>query len=322
LGTLKWIAVVTSFVCDGAAYAQHPRPVLPLKGYSVGEVRDGLYFLTDGAYNTMFLVSDVGVIAVDPLPTLGAKYLQAIADITTKPVTHIVYSHEHLDHIGAAALFPKRAQIIAQRETAALLARRKDSRRPLPNVVFDNTYRLVVGNQVLELRYTGANHIDGNILIYAPKQRVLMLVDVVYPGYMPYPGLGIVTDVPGYLRIHDDALAYDFTELVAGHVDRPGTRRDVEISRDFTRDLMRTTRRLLAEKPFPAFLLERKADMSKTTWFLHDDYETDRIESCYAQMIDRWAPVLLGAQRSLRSHCRAMLVAAATQLPPAVAPNL
>jgi len=319
---VKWIAVMTCLVCGGTAYAQHPQTLRAPKGYSVSEVRGGLYFLTDGAYNTMFLVSEAGVIAVDPLPTLGAKYLQAVADITAKPVTHIVYSHEHLDHIGAAALFPKGAQIIAQRETATLLARRKDPRRPLPNAVFDDTYRLVVGNQVLELRYTGANHMDGNILIYAPKQRVLMLVDVAYPGYMPYPGLGVATDVPGYLSIHDDALAYDFTELVAGHVDRPGTRRDVEISRDFTKDLMRTTLRLLAEKPFPAFLRDRRADLSGTTWFLHDDYETDRIEACYAQLIDRWAPVLSGAQRSLRTHCRAMIVAAAIQLPPAGAPNL
>src|SRR5262249_10128370 len=121
---VKWIAVMTCLVCGGTAYAQHPQTLRAPKGYSVSEVRGGLYFLTDGAYNTMFLVSDAGVIAVDPLPTLGAKYLQAVADITAKPVTHIVYSHEHLDHIGAAALFPKGAQIIAQRETATLLARR------------------------------------------------------------------------------------------------------------------------------------------------------------------------------------------------------
>jgi glyoxylase-like metal-dependent hydrolase (beta-lactamase superfamily II) len=283
-------------------------------GYQAHEVRDGLYFLSDGAYNTMFLVASAGVIVVDPLPTLGAKYLQAIAEVTDKPVTHIVYSHEHLDHIGGASLFPKSAQIIAQRETATLLAQRQDPRRPPPNVVFDTTYRLSVGGQVLEMRYTGANHADGNILIYAPRQKVLMLVDVVYPGYMPYPGLGVATDVPGYLRSHDDALAYDFTELVAGHVDRLGTRRDVEVSRDFALDLQSTTQRLLAEKTFPAFLKETKAATGSTTWFLHDDYETERIDACYAQLFERWDSVLQGAQRMLRSHCRAMVVAAAIQL--------
>jgi hypothetical protein len=72
------------------------------KGYVVKEIRGGIYFLSDGAYNTVFAVSNHGVIVIDPLPTLGPKYLAAIAEVTTQPVTHIVYSHEHADHIAAS----------------------------------------------------------------------------------------------------------------------------------------------------------------------------------------------------------------------------
>src|SRR5262249_10923763 len=106
------------------------------KGYFVREVANGLYWLTDGAYGTIFLVYSKGVIAVDPLPTLGPRYLKAIAEVTNKPVTHVIYSHEHTDHIGAANLFPKNATFIAHRETAAILARRQDPRRPVPKVTF------------------------------------------------------------------------------------------------------------------------------------------------------------------------------------------
>jgi glyoxylase-like metal-dependent hydrolase (beta-lactamase superfamily II) len=87
-------------------------------------------------------VSSRGVIAVDPLPTLGRRYLEAVARVTRQPITHIVYSHEHTDHIGAASLFPRCAAIVAQRETAALLARRQVPRRPVPTVAFDDRYVL------------------------------------------------------------------------------------------------------------------------------------------------------------------------------------
>jgi len=177
------------------------------KGYFVRQIGDGLYWLTDGAYGTIFLVHPKGVIAVDPLPTLGPRYLKAISDVTDKPVTHVIYSHEHTDHIGAADLFPKSAIFIAQQETAAILARRKDPRRPVPKVTFDKRYTLKAGNQTLVLDYKGVNHELGNIFIYAPRQRVLMLVDVVYPGFMPYKNLGIAEDVQGYIRAHADALA-------------------------------------------------------------------------------------------------------------------
>jgi hypothetical protein len=38
----------------------------------------------------------------------------------------------------------------------------------------------------------GTNHLPGNIFIYAAtKQRVLMLVDIVFPGWVPFPYLAI-----------------------------------------------------------------------------------------------------------------------------------
>lgn len=41
------------------------------------------------------------------------------------------------------------------------------------------------GNQTLELRYDGENHARGNIYIYAPAQKLLVLIDVVFPRLGP-----------------------------------------------------------------------------------------------------------------------------------------
>ena len=89
-------------------------PSIPSKGYIVQEIGNNLYAVSDGAYNTMFLVTEKGVVAVDAPPSLGEKYLRAIADVTDKPVNYVIYSHAHLDHIGAAGLLPRNATIIAQ----------------------------------------------------------------------------------------------------------------------------------------------------------------------------------------------------------------
>ena len=60
----------------------------------------------DGLYQAMFLTTGEGVIVVDAPPNLGQKLLDAIADTTDEPITHVVYSHGHADHIGSAGLFP------------------------------------------------------------------------------------------------------------------------------------------------------------------------------------------------------------------------
>lgn len=76
------------------------------KGYHVEEINDGAYYVTSGAYDTMFVRTGNGVVVVDAPPLLGENLNRAIAEVTDEPVTHLIYSHWHSDHIGAAGSSP------------------------------------------------------------------------------------------------------------------------------------------------------------------------------------------------------------------------
>lgn len=287
--------------------------LLGQKGYSVKEIRDGLYFLTDGAYNTMFLVTNEGVIAIDALPTLGQRQLDAIHEVTDKPVRYLIYSHEHTDHIGAASLFPSSVKIIAQEQTAAILKRRNDPRRPVPSITFRERYTVELGGQKLELVYPGPNHQTGNSIIWAPRQKTLMLVDIIYPGYMPYKNLGIVEDVPGYIDVHRKVLAYDFDTFVGGHVGEAGTRADVETSLEFVTQLQSVASRLMGETPFPAFLARHPGP---DKWDLHNEYEKALVDACAAELRPLWEKRLKDTETYLKDNCWAMIEAITVQTPP------
>jgi glyoxylase-like metal-dependent hydrolase (beta-lactamase superfamily II) len=291
-------------------------PTVPAaKGYVVQEIRGGLYWVSDGAYNTMFLVTSAGVIAVDAPPTLGPNYLKAIAEVTSQPVKYLVYSHEHTDHIGAAYLFPKDAKIVAQKETAEILAERKDLRRPVPSITFGDSYELRLGGEVLLLKYPGINHERGNIFIYAPEQKTLMLVDVVYPGYMPYKNLGIAEDVPGYVDVQRKALAYDFSTFVGGHVTRLGERSDVELSLEFVTDLQKTSEEALKSISLPVFAKVNTKN-ARDKWDLHNEYEKAVATRCYDELLPRWKNRVADSETYLRDNCWTMLESITVTLPP------
>ncbi len=65
--------------------------------------------------------------------------------MTDKPVTHLIYSHFHADHIGAAHVFGDDVEIVAQRETLRMLVEAADPKRPLPTVTFDDEFKLSFG---------------------------------------------------------------------------------------------------------------------------------------------------------------------------------
>src|SRR5215469_3794085 len=286
-------------------------PPIPAKGYLVQQIRDHLYWVTDGAYNTMFLVTDKGVIAVDAPPTIGKNYLKAIAEVTNKPVTFVIYSHAHIDHIGAAGMFPRNATYIAQQETSAELQRAKSVAKnasmvpPIPTVTFTKNYTLQVGNQTLQLAYYGNNHLPGNIFIYAPKQKVLMLVDLIFPGWVPFPYLAVAKDVAGFIKAHDIVLNnYDFDTLVGGHLTRLGTRNDVIVQKEFVSDLQKAAAKANQEVKFGKIASE--VGSFDDPWLIFSKYIDAVNANCVNSMLPKWETRLGGARELMWTHCSTM----------------
>ena len=288
-------------------------PTIPAKGYLVQQIRDHLYWVTDGSYNTMFLVTDKGVVAVDAPPTIGKNYLKAIAEVTNKPVTYVIYSHAHLDHIGAAGMFPRNATFIAQQETAAELQRARSVAKnastvpPIPTVTFAKNYALQIGNQTLKLDYYGVNHLPGNIFIYAPNQKVLMLVDIVFPGWVPFPYLAIAKDTAGFIKAHDIALNnYDFDTLVGGHLTRLGTRNDVIVQKEFVSDLEKATAQANQQVSFGEIAKQVGGGGQPNPWLIFSKYIDAINENCVNSMLPKWENRLGGAQQFMSTHCFTM----------------
>jgi len=286
-------------------------PAIPAKGYLVQEIRDHLYWVTDGSYNTMFLVTDKGVVAVDAPPSIGKNYLKAIAEVTDKPVTYVIYSHAHIDHIGAAEIFPKNATFIAQQETAAELQRAKSVARnasmvpSIPTVTFSKNYTLQIGNQTLKLDYCGVNHLPGNIFIYAPKQKVLMLVDIIFPGWIPFPYLAIAKDTAGFIKAHDIALDnYDFDTIVAGHLTRLGTRNDVIIQRELVSDLEKAAANANQNVSFSD--IANQIGSFDNPWLIFSTYINAINKQCEDEMLPKWQTRLGGAEIFMSTHCFTM----------------
>ncbi|MDX3235133.1 MBL fold metallo-hydrolase [Streptomyces sp. ME03-5709C] len=217
-------------------------------GYHVEELEDGVYWVTSpSGYDAGFVRTDAGVIAIDAPPTMGENMLAAIESVTNEPVTHVVYSHWHSDHIGAAAMFGPNVKIVAHDITRELLARFPDPLRPLPTETFSTESTLEVGGVKLELAYKGANHSPGNIFVYAPKQKVLTKIDIVSPGSVTFRHCDASENISGFIEAHDQILDYDFKALIGGHITRYGTREDVEAAREYFHDVLTFSEEALAE---------------------------------------------------------------------------
>ena len=270
------------------------------KGYMVEEIKDGLYWVTDGAYQAMFLTTGEGVIAVDAPPSIGENYLKAIAEVTDESVTHVIYSHTHNDHVGSMSMFPDDAVYIAHQEIADTLSKRNDPNRPVPTVTFEDKYTLEVGSQKLELSYYGPMHEPGNIFIYAPDQKVLMLVDVIFPGWTPFKDLAMAQDVTAFLAAHDKVLEYDFDTYIGGHLTRLGTVEDVQIQKEYFADIQTSAGRANQEVSFMG--IGQEVGFANP-WLVFQIYADTITQQCTDEVVPKWIDRLGGVDLFTYDHC-------------------
>ena len=273
-------------------------PTLNSDGYFVGQIDGDLYWVTDSIYQAMFLTTRTGVVVVDAPPTIGHKLLRAIDSVTRtsgrpSKITHLVYSHSHADHIGASSLLGADVVRIGHRENRRLLLRDNDPNRPPPTVTFDERYVLEVGGQVLQPAFNGPNHSPDNLFIFAPQHRTLMVVDVVFPGWIPFKGLAVSQDIPGWVHAQDVAMSSPWQTLVAGHLGRLGTRADVDLQRQYVADLTASARATIASlNPTPFF---ERYGPSRNTWAIFKAYLDAASQQTAEPVVARYTGTLAGA---------------------------
>ena len=161
-------------------YAPIPRsalgPALNDQGYYVGRVERNLYWVTDGVYQSAFLTTPDGVVLFDAPPSIGGNLRRAVDEIAaangvTNTVTHLVYSHHHADHGGAASLFDGDVVRIGHEETRRLLLRDDDPARPVPEVTFADRYTLEVGRRARRAGLARPQPLAGQHLHPLPRPR-------------------------------------------------------------------------------------------------------------------------------------------------------
>lgn len=117
-------ALVAAGLAMAVVAAQQPQQQQELQ---IEKVKDNLYVITGNGGNTAAFVHGKGVVIVDTkLANNGQRILDKVKSVTDKPITHIINTHTHGDHVGSNEFFPATVDV-AHENTAANMAKMKNS---------------------------------------------------------------------------------------------------------------------------------------------------------------------------------------------------
>lgn len=182
---MKRALVLGVLVAIGAgaivAMAQNPPPALNVA--EIEKVRDNLYAIKGGGGTTAAFVTGNGVVVVDTkVANWGQAILDKIRSVTDKPVTMIINTHTHGDHVGSNAEFPPTVEIVAHENTKANMQKmpafQGQGAQFLPKRTYTDKLSLLGGNDRIDLYYFGPGHTNGDAIVVWPFLRVAHFGDL------------------------------------------------------------------------------------------------------------------------------------------------
>ena len=231
--------------------------------------------------NAGVVLTPTGVVLIDALgsPALAKRLVAEIKKVTPLPITHVLVTHYHADHIyglqvfkdlGAKIYAHRAALIYLNSDTAQL--RLDASREQLfpwidehtrlvaPERWIDVDQDLVIDGVVFQARIVGPAHTPEDLAFYLPTEKVLFAGDLVFRNRIPFVGQA---DSRHWITALDQLLSFDTRVIVPGHGPVSNdARHDMQQTREYLMYL-RTTMGRAAEAMEPFEEAYKKTDWSR-----------------------------------------------------------
>jgi glyoxylase-like metal-dependent hydrolase (beta-lactamase superfamily II) len=224
----------------------------------VQQVRDNLYMLTGGGGNTAVFVTSNGVVVVDAKnPGWGQPILDKIKELTPKPVTTLINTHTHGDHVGGNAQFPATVDVIVQANTKANMDRMEAYSQPGAPGAAKRTFtdRMTVGTgaDAIDLYYFGPGHTNGDTFVVFPALRAAHSGDLFAGKGMPLVdganGGSVLRYADSLAKAHAGIANVD--TVITGHAPQPLTWDDLAMFVEFNADFLAWAQAQLAAGKTP-----------------------------------------------------------------------
>ena len=153
----------------------------------VERIKDNLYVLRGGGGNSAAFVTSDGVVLVDTkLEGWGQPLIDRIAELTSNPVTVLVNTHTHFDHVSGNVEFPASVDVVAHENAARLMEEwnpvtgfpgsftnvfELSGGQGLPTHTFSDRMTLGRGDDRVDLHYFGRGHTGRRHLGRVPGAR-------------------------------------------------------------------------------------------------------------------------------------------------------
>lgn len=256
------------------------------KPYEIQRLSKSIYWVSSSDYSVTVLVGTESVLLIDVPYSVGKRLIQAIKSITNKPISAIVYSHAHADHIGDSGVILKELKnndikIYGTKEVKdALISHKVTLPSPITDIISDG---LDFEGHHFDVFSNFDGHTPDNtaFLINDGGRTILHAIDLVHPGSLEFRSFSNVEDAIAYKNDINTLLSMDWDVMVPGH-SNIGYREDVQFVQTYIADVQDYIHQGFAKADFSVHL------KGETPFEWYGGYSDEIIDYAHKKMADKY----------------------------------
>jgi quinoprotein relay system zinc metallohydrolase 2 len=253
----------------------------------------------DGIANIGFIVGGRSVAVVDPggSRTDGEALRARLRAVTDRPISHVIMTHLHPDHVFGACAFEQDHPVFAAHARMApmLVSRGEFYRNRLadvlgieaagdyakPDLLVEDTTRIDLGGRTLTLRAHPTAHTDNDLSILDEQTTTLWMGDLLFVDRVP----ALDGSILGWLAVTKSLRGVDARMAVPGHgpplVPWPGAAAAQE---RYLGLLVREIRAIIARGGEIEEAVASVGASERPNWQLFDEYNGRNVTSAFKEL--------------------------------------
>ncbi len=253
----------------------------------------------DGIANIGFIVGDRSVAVIDPGGSRadGEALRTRVHAMTDRPVSHVIMTHLHPDHVfGAVAFAPDRPVFVAHARMERMLVSRGEFYRnrladvlgieeagdyAKPDLLVQGTTSIDLGLRRLSLQAHPTAHTDNDLSILDETTHILWAGDLLFVDRVP----ALDGSILGWLAVIGSLRENPARHAVPGHgpavVDWPGAAAAQE---RYLELLVREIRAIIARGGTIEEAVATVGLAERSRWLLFDDYNGRNVTAAFKEL--------------------------------------
>jgi len=219
--------------------------------YNMQFLRGGVGFFTERGGTIGWMASKDGMVVIDTqFPEQSQHLVDELMKLKKGKVDLLINTHHHGDHTAGNKVYSELTDTILahgnslKNQKASAKKRGNEADQVYPTITFETGFQQKVGKEIIDLKYFGAAHTNGDAITHFQNANIVHMGDLVFNRRFPYIDMSAGANIENWVKVLDQAInTYnDETIFMWGHAgegyDIKGGKNDIRAFQNYLEKLL------------------------------------------------------------------------------------